>query len=340
MFRKAIPYLYLVISAATGALITFSLLKFTKTYELGTSKTADSGQISTKAPCNFDIKRLTGYEFVGPIVTAEPRCESEQLEGLKEKVLDYINEEKKTGKLSSASVYLKSFSNEEWIAIESETRYYPGSLLKVGVLITYLRMAETYAGLLNTALVYHAQQGFVFPMEHYRSDTVREGHTYRVKDLLRYMITCSDNRATLFLENFMDTTVFKREFADLGISKMDFNDEYYTVNVKEYAMLMKALYNACYLNLSASDFAVSLLTKSTFRDGLVKELPDTVMVAHKFGEAGNDKVHELHESGIVFVSKSPYLLTVMTRGSDWNSQASVIGHISKMVYDRMATGHQ
>jgi len=72
-------------------------------------------------------------------------------------------------------------------------------------------------------VVYHGGKGFVFPLEHFESDTVIEGHIYKIKELIQHMIRYSDNRATLFLENHMDTTVFKKEFVDLGITEPVFN---------------------------------------------------------------------------------------------------------------------
>lgn len=100
--------------------------------------------------------------------------------------------------------------------------------------------------------------------------------------------------------------------------------------------MFKALYSAGYLKRRASDSALSLLTQTVFREGLVKELPASRIVAHKFGEAGNDQIHELHESGIIYLDNNPYMITVMSRGTDWNTLSGILGHISKIVYDKMA----
>jgi beta-lactamase class A len=134
----------------------------------------------------------------------------------------------------------------------------------------------------------------------------------------------------------MDTTIFKREFDDLGITEPRFNNPNYTLNVKEYSMLFNALYSAGYLRKQASENALALLSESTFKNGLLKYLPRDVVASHKFGESGNGVIHELHESGIIYLDNSPYLLTIMTRGKDWDVLSETIGQISKKVYDRMA----
>jgi hypothetical protein len=59
-----------------------------------------------------------------------------------------------------------------------------------------------------------------------------------------------------------------------------------------------------------------------------------IPVAHKFGErtgfAGG--VKQLHDCGIVYYPKNPYLLCIMTRGTDFTKLESTIAAVSKMVY--------
>jgi beta-lactamase class A len=336
MLKRKIPLFYLLFSTLFGAAIGYFVFLFTKKDQPAIATIINDGKT---VPCNYNIVRYGDYKYIHPLLTAEPECESEKYAPIKNQVYSYIESERQDGKLASVSVYLRDFRGGEWMVINPERRYEPGSLLKVGVLLTYLHMAEADPGLLNKEYVYHNPRGFSFPVERYRSDTIVDGRKYKVKDLLHYMITFSDNRSTLFLENMMDTAAFKKQFSDLGMSEPHFQNEDYMLNVKEYATFMKALYNASYLTPAASEYANTLLTQSTFKEGLVKELPADVKVAHKFGEAGDMLTHELHESGIIYLDKNPYLLTVMTMGKDWDKQAQVISHISKMVYDFMSQNH-
>ena len=67
-------------------------------------------------------------------------------------------------------------------------------------------------------------------------------------------------------------------------------------------------------------------------------LPKDVTIAHKFGEhvSGSNGVIssvELHDCGIVYAPKKPYLLCVMTRGSDFDKLSGIIKSISNMVYE-------
>jgi beta-lactamase class A len=336
ILKKKVPLYYVVLSAILGVSCTFLYFSNKSKNDSAEENTTADNATAKNAQSGYYIQHLKGYKYISPIIYAEPVSESDKYALLKGAITNFIELEKASGQVNNVSVYMKDFNGGDWLAIDPGEPYYPGSLLKVGVLMTYLRMAEKNHDLMKKEVVYQVKKGFVFPTEHYKAKTVEDGHKYTIKELIDYMIKYSDNGATVFLENMMDTTIFKNEFADLGITEPQFNNPDYMLNVKEYSNIFKALYSAGYLKRRASDSALSLLTQTVFRDGLVKELPASAVVAHKFGESGNDNIHELHESGIVYLDNNPYMLTVMTRGTDWNRLSGVLGHISKMVYDKMA----
>ena len=83
-----------------------------------------------------------------------------------------------------------------------------------------------------------------------------------------------------------------------------------------------------------SEEALDLLTKSEFKDGLVAGVPPGVTVAHKFGERGaeGERMRQLHDCGIVYCPRSPYVLCVMTRGEDFQQLIGTTEDISRLVY--------
>ena len=117
---------------------------------------------------------------------------------------------------------------------------------------------------------------------------------------------------------------------------MSFSDTSYRITAKTYSNFFSVIYNAGYVSIKSSEYAASLLTESAFKEGLVKLLPTELKVAHKFGEWGNGYEKELHETGIVYMNDSPYLVTIMTSGNDWNNLSNVISKVSKIIYDKMS----
>lgn len=150
------------------------------------------------------------------------------------------------------------------------------------------------------------------------------------------MIANSDNYAMSLLYKCMDTNIYNNVYTDLGLSIKNINNrENFVLTAKQYSLFFTVLYNATYLCNDNSEYAATLLSKSDFKDGLMKQLPKNLKVAHKFGEAGTVDTPELSESGIIYLSGNPYLITVMTKGRQLNKLSTIISEISKMVYDKM-----
>jgi hypothetical protein len=96
------------------------------------------------------------------------------------------------------------------------------------------------------------------------------------------------------------------------------------------------LFNAGYLSIANSEYAVKLLTECDFKEGFLKGLPAGTPVAHKFGEWGDGGVqHELHESGIIYLDGEAYILTVMTSGKNIQDLTKTIQEITQVFYQEI-----
>ena len=56
-------------------------------------------------------------------------------------------------------------------------------------------------------------------------------------------------------------------------------------------------------------------------------------MVHKFGERIFGSKAQLHEFGIVFYKKNPYLIGVMTKGNSLTQLSTILGDISKIAFD-------
>ena len=278
---------------------------------------------------SYKIDRLKGYRLIKPILYTEPKSESPRFSGLKEKLNVYIEKLKKSKKLITASVFLKDFEQGEWMGINNAETYYPGSLIKVPGLITYLKMAEANPGLLDKKLVFRTPHKTI-PNQTFNSRQIEPGKAYTVRQLLKYMISYSDNNATYLLNKNVDLVSFHQLFEDLNIPKLTNGNS--KITAKNFSLFLNVLFNASYLNKENSEFAVELLEECDFKLGMVKGLPVNTVVAHKFGEMGDETTRQLHESGLIYINNTSYLLTIMTKGYDVKDLPNIISTISKMVH--------
>jgi len=318
------------------AIISVGVFLFHDNLKFGQTLKASSTDSQTQNAqyCDYNVIRLNGYKFIKPLLFVEPACESGKYSGLKFKILDEIKHSKDQMIITRASVYLKDFKKGEWMSINETESYHPSSLIKVPMLITYLLMSQKNPNLLNTKLVFEKPP--MMAHQTFNSYQITEGKSYSIKELLKYMVVYSDNNATYMLNTYADMNTFYKLYSDLGLPVPDVHDNSYTITPRNYSQFLRVIFSGNYLTIDNSEYAAELLNQCDFKDGIQKALPKDVSIAHKFGEWGNGKgMHQLSESGIIYLNNNPYLLTIMTEGNDIKQLPNLIANISKQCYDFM-----
>jgi beta-lactamase class A len=286
----------------------------------------------------YMIKRLTNSKFIQPLLSAKPVNEFEGYSHIKKSVSDVIQLYTTLGVLSSASLYMRDFDKSNWTAINQNEKYLPGSILKIPVLMTMLKYEEEHPGSLDSTMPYIYKFQYEYPKhQSIITQQIQWGKRYSRRELLRYMIEYSDNNATLMLWMVMNKNTFFGIFEELGLSKPDLDGMSIPLSAQGCSLFMETLFNATILNIKQSEYAVDLLRKSTFNDGIVKGIPvGKLLIAHKFGESGANQKKELHETAILYLDDKPYLITIMTRGQtnvDLSRLAVVIQEMSHAIYN-------
>ena len=317
--------------ALTAVLLT-AVVSSSATYVLTSTYLNKSAQ-KMKEPCanecTLNVHRMKGaFKYIAPLQYVERTTESAKYAGLKSQIANYISQKKQAGTLDDASVYLRDFDQADWMSINGDQAFHPGSLIKVPILISYLRLEEKEPGFLNYKV--HYEKATV-PVQTFNSKQITPGKDYTIRELLEYMIAYSDNNATLLLKQNLPFDRFKRTYERIGLPTASLMDPNYSISARQYSDFIKVLYNVGYLSNEHSEMAMSLLAKCDFQNGFAAGFPKGTPIAHKFGEWGNGIDHELHESGIVYIDGSAYLLTVMTKGKDVNVLPGVIKDISAMI---------
>jgi beta-lactamase class A len=329
-YSKISFWLFLLFAFLIGSALTYWIVaKEFPFVQAGTT----SGQDDSAPPCDYNITRVKGYEFVGPLLSAEPDCASQKFAPFKSDLTKLVDSLKGVGAITDASVYLRDFDHGQWFSFNESERYHPASLMKVALLLSSLRVAESTPGLLTQKLIYEPPPSGEISTQYYNFPTIQVGKEYTIHDLLYYMVANSDNHATWMLASRLDPGQTPKLFFDLGLPKPIEDKVAFTMTPKEISILFTAIFNSSYLSPEYSDYAARLLSHCAFKAGFGKGFPKNTKMWHKFGEwryAGHD--YELHESGIVYVGNRPYLITVMTKGNDTDRQAESIAAISKAIH--------
>lgn len=319
--------LILVLALITGGFFTGKIF--------GNMKTVASSTPVLTCPGAMDQIRLQDYELVYPLILTDVSEQSESLREIQSNINSYINQAKADQKATDISVYFRRLDNGAWFSINPNTTYNPASMVKIVYLITYLKMAEKNPQVLNRK-IFFSQHFSAGNSQNIVDFQLRENQNYSVEELLEAMIKHSDNDATLLLSQNMDVNIYNKIFKDLDIELPNPVTEYY-ISVGDFGKFFRILYSATYLSTQSSEYALNLLTKSTYKDGLKKGIPDNLRIAHKFGERIIGNKAQLHEFGIVYINKSPYLIGVMSSGNSLTQLSSIIGDISKIAFTNYKT---
>lgn len=256
------------------------------------------------------------------------------LAGVKPKIEEFINRAVGQGQAGEVSVYVRDLTNGPWFGINYREKFSPASLLKIPTMLCYLKLAEKDPSILEKKLT------LTRPVDTYAQtippeDPIVFGREYTVQNLIERMIVQSDNVAKEMLCMAVGEDALLEVYHDLGMD-VPRMDDYLTV--KDYASFFRIMYNGSYISWRLSEWALGLLLETGMRDGIRAGVSASVPVASKFGErVCADGLVQFHECGIVYFPGSPYILCVMTRGTDLRELEKVVAGISRIIYAYLKT---
>jgi beta-lactamase class A len=282
----------------------------------------------------------SNYAFVNSVeVCGKPDViRKDEYTALRNALVSYLSKDKAAGHSTDASVYFRDLENGPVFSINENTDFAPASLLKLPLALVYLTQAENNPGLLDEQ-VSVAKPLWNFSEHYPPSETIDPAQPHTIRDLLARMIMYSDNNAYGVLQTHLydigQQDLIPQTFLELGFLDPN-NITSEVMSVRQYAGIFRALYNISYLNAAFSNQVLAWLAQSDFNQGLRPGVPMDIKIAHKFGERfTDDGMKQLHDCGIVYYPGNPYLLCVMTRGTNFDDLSSSIQYISGMVYQEV-----
>jgi beta-lactamase class A len=296
--------------------------------------------------------RLGGYQYISPLLSCNLGSLKifSQDQSMINTLQSSISQDEGAGDVTEASVYFSDFTTGKWASVNGNDKYYPASLGKVPIMMAYYAMAENTNSILDEENAYPASApNQNIQQEIPPTDAITPGQEYTNEQLIEYMIKYSDNDAAEVLTALTTPAELQgvqSVYSDLQIP-IDNTITASTSDImtpQQYAILFKTLYNATYLSRDYSERALELMTQTTFTQGIVAGVPSSTVVSHKYGlasytQGGVPYQWELHDCGIVYAPKHPYLLCVMTKGTtSIAAQEKTIADISAAAYNEVEKG--
>lgn len=261
---------------------------------------------------------------------------------LRQRLIQAIEHYTTTGKVPHIALSFRDLKNGPRFSIRENEIFEPVSLLKLPIMMVILHQADRYPTFLDERISYEKEYEDI---KNYilgdKEQSLKLHATYTIGELLERMIRYSDNTSSYLLLdriNELGLRMNSNTFADFGTMQLLMSGELDNTRLLSLVNIFVAFYNANYLSPSLSQFALELLTQTSFDKGIVGGVPDGVLVAHKFGiRLGPVEQSELHDCGIVYHPSAPYVLCILTAGADIDTASAAIRDISKIVYEGVDT---
>lgn len=317
------------ISIAIIACICFALWFLVWRWDIWISKSDEALSI-----------RQSGYTFINPLLECETKAigSNQKYIPFEKDLINKIEAIQENNPNIHLSVYFRNLQNGPWFGINEDADFSPASLMKLPVLLMYLKWAEENPSILDKTITVTGENTFdqIYPPE----TSIVSWSGYSIKELLFHLIVYSDNLASANLLENIPIERQDRVFNELNIPLPQNMD--YALSVKEYASFFRMLYNASYLTREYSEIALSILSHSRFKWGLTGKLPTNLPVAHKFWEremldGSGNLMNQLHDCGIVYYKPYPYLVCIMSRGNvEMPVLSQIIQDTSLTIYNEVS----
>ena len=258
------------------------------------------------------------YNYINPLLAVDLYTEPglSYNKALEQKTIGLIAAAKSAGKVTSVSVYFRDIEPGFWFGIDDYRQFSPGKSLKIPIMISYFKLAQSNPDVLKENFV------FTGPVTSRPFFPVREplvvGQEYSVDELIRRMIVdYSDDAANLLFQN-IDNKSLNEVYSDLGINFQEYDQNTPDfITLKQYGLFFRILYNATYLNREYSEKALSILVQAPEDVGLSADIPKELPIANRYGvRSPNVNEYELYDCSMIYYPQHPYLLCGIFRGNN------------------------
>ncbi|HEY3366281.1 MAG TPA: serine hydrolase [Symbiobacteriaceae bacterium] len=258
---------------------------------------------------------------------AVPTPAAPDLRTLQQEISDYVGRQDGT-----YGVYVIDIASGKGTGVNADMKFPTASTFKLPMAMYILNQVELGKAVLDQSLSYSA--------EDYEEgtgtlqDSVSEGDSFTVKELIDLAITQSDNIATnMLLRRFGRENVYaymKKLGGKVTIYSDPENGSTTGTTPKEMANYMRLAYGKTAIgDAKLRQFLLDLLTHTAFDDRAAAGVPRGVKVAHKIGTLPN----VVNDVALVYAPRRTFVVAVYSVGVEEETAAAVIAEVTRRVYD-------
>jgi beta-lactamase class A len=236
-------------------------------------------------------------------------------------------------------ILVKDLNSGHSIGINSSKLFPSASLVKLPIMAALYAAQDEGKINLDDSIVLKKQHKIRSCSKVYFS---RTGTKWPIRELIKRMITESDNTATNMLVDTLGFGYINQKFVDFGLKNTDLRRgvmdlvwrnagiENYTT-ADDMAFLLEKIYHGELVSAKASAEMLAVLKQQKVNDRLPKGLPADLTIAHKTGLLRDT----VSDCGIVYTPEGNFIICVLTQDFRTYRQAKrFIGKVAECAYDR------
>ncbi len=249
----------------------------------------------------------------------------------KDLIIDFqsLREElNRIGENKNISIYFEFLNTGANISVNKDVTFWPASLMKIPIAMAVMKKIEKGEWKLTNELVLMQEDRNEKYGTLYNSAT---GSRFSIEKLLEEMLIYSDNTArTIFIRN-LEERELDEVLSHLGIEDIfNSNNE---IGTKKYSIFWRSLFTSSYLSSEHSQKIIEIMLRSSATNYLRQGIEEKIPFSHKIGVY--EDIHA--DSGIVYVSRRPYILTIMVKEPNQQKAEEVMKNVSQKVYSYVSS---
>lgn len=257
--------------------------------------------------------------------TENQRDQAEEYKPLKEQL------EKMTATAQGRyAVYFEDLETGAWFGINESDSFRAASLYKVLKLSSVLKRIERRELRFDDRVALNPEDLRKISST-LGADENNIQKSFSIRELSHYLIVKSDNTAAAMLERVIQPIDLAEANMGMGLRLSETTH----CTPRHFGNILRSLYTSSYLRRPFSNYALSLMARTEFKDQLPAGLPDGTPIANKVGWFFEEGA--FHDCGIVYAGR-PYILCVMSRETHKNEADRVISGVSSKVYQYLESG--
>ncbi len=228
---------------------------------------------------------------------------------------------------STYAVYFEYIPTGNNIGINDTVPFAYASLLKVPLVMTIYKQIETGKSRPSDTLTITEKT-----LDKRFGSLWRRGigTTITVQEAIKLTLTESDNTAYQMLRTLVTAEEFAAVFENLDIP-LSIQEGEPVVTAKNFTSILRGLYFSSIVTEESSQEILTLLTQSSFKNGIRSPIPENIPVAHKMGV--RQETDSLSDCGLVYIPNRPYFLCAISINDSSVQAEQVIQTVSRKVYD-------